>query len=108
VITFHFVAFLWVFFRADSFGVAALSINKIVFDFDWAYLLPFLQTRGLLFLMMGIGYALHFTPEKDKNSLREYYGTLPVLVKAVILLLIIQAVLQVQNENVQPFIYFQF
>ncbi len=108
LITFHFVAFLWIFFRADSFTVAALSINRIVFDLDWAYLLPFLQTRGLLVLMLCVGYALHFTSEKDKNHLREYYSTLPLLAKALLLILIIQAVLQIQNENVQPFIYFQF
>ncbi len=108
LLTFHFVAFLWIFFRADSFAVASLSINKIVFDFDWAYLVPFLQTRGLLMLVLVVGYALHFTSEKDKTQLENYFGTLPVPAKAIALILIIQLMLQIQSENVQPFIYFQF
>lgn len=107
-ITFHFVALLWVFFRAESFGVAFVSITKMAFDTDWAYFMPFLQTRGPLLAMMVIGFAIHFVSEKDKERMSEYFGTMPVLAKAAVFVLIIQLILQFQTENVQPFIYFQF
>lgn len=108
VITFHFVAFLWIFFRADSYGTAGTVIGKIVFDTNWAYFTPFLQTRGLLVGMLGLGYGIHFLNEMHKQHLRVYFNTLPVLAKSAVLVLIIQIILQVQSENVQPFIYFQF
>lgn len=107
-ITFHFVALLWVFFRAESFGVAFKSITQMAFHTDWAYLVPFMQTRGALLAMMLIGFAIHFISEKDKKLMAEYFGTLPVLAKAAIFVLVIQLILQFQTENVQPFIYFQF
>ncbi len=108
IITFHFVAFLWVFFRAESFYVASISIHQMIFELDLAYFGPFIQAHGLLFLMMLLGYGIHFIPEQDKHRMSAYYATLPVLAKAVILMMVIQIILQVQSENVQPFIYFQF
>lgn len=108
IITFHFVAFLWVFFRASSYEIAAISINKIIFDFSFTYFLPFLQAKGLLCLVLAFGYGLHFVSLDDKERMSEYYGSLPLLAKAIILIFIIQIILQIQDENVQPFIYFQF
>lgn len=108
LLTFHFVAFLWVYFRAESFTVAAQSINRIVFNLDWAYLYPFVQAQGLLCVILVLGYAIHFVAEADKERMSQYFATLPTPAKALALLLVIQVVLQVQSENVKPFIYFQF
>jgi D-alanyl-lipoteichoic acid acyltransferase DltB (MBOAT superfamily) len=108
LITFHFVAFLWIFFRAESFGVAMTSINKMIFSLDWAYLGPFIQTRGLLVLLLLIGYFLHFVREAEKQRMQNIFATLPVYAKTIILIVVIQLVLQLQSAEVQPFIYFQF
>jgi alginate O-acetyltransferase complex protein AlgI len=108
LITFHYVCFLWIFFRAQSFDLAWQSINQIVFHLDWAYFMPFIETRGLLFLIMIIGYFIHFVAESDKRQAQQYFGTLPVYAKALILVLVIQLILQLQSAEVQPFIYFQF
>lgn len=108
LLTFHFVAFLWVFFRAESFALAMTSINKIIFALDLAYLLPFLQAHSLLSVLLILGFAIHFLGEAHKFRMSEYFSTLPVLAKALVLLVIIQIILQIQNENVQPFIYYQF
>ena len=102
------MAFLWIFFRAESFTDAALAIRQMVFHLDFAYFSPFLRANGLVFLIMVLGYVIHFVRHEDKERLAEYYGTLPLLAKAAILIFMIQIILQVQNENVQPFIYFQF
>ena len=108
IITFHFVAFLWIFFRAGSYTDASFAIHQMIFDLDFAYFGPFLQVNGLVFAIMIFGYLIHFVSEKDKERMAEYYGTLPLLAKAAVLVLVIQIILQVQSENVQPFIYFQF
>jgi hypothetical protein len=83
-------------------------IGKALFETDWRYLRPFLETRGLLCLVMGAGFAVHFIPGEVKQNLAFAYYTLSATTKAILLVLIIQVILQVQTEEVQPFIYFQF
>lgn len=107
-ITFHFVAVLWIFFRAESFSVAMESINMILFHLDFSYAAPFVQVRSLFVVLLLIGYGLQFLPENMKLISQKKYTALPLIAKAAVLILIIQVILQIQLENVQPFIYFQF
>lgn len=107
-ITFHFVAVLWIFFRAESFGIAMESINMILFHTDLSYFAPFIQVRSLFVILLLAGYGIQFLPENIKMSGQKKYAGLPLIAKAAILILIIQVILQIQLENVQPFIYFQF
>jgi D-alanyl-lipoteichoic acid acyltransferase DltB (MBOAT superfamily) len=107
-LTFHFVALLWVFFRADSFQTATTVISKALFETDWSYWQPFLQTRALFCFLLFLGYAIHFVPKEVKQNMALEFGSLSMVVKAIIFLVVIQMVLQIQSEDVQPFIYFQF
>lgn len=108
LLTFHFVAALWVFFRAESFEIAADSLQRIVLDTDWAFIAAFWQAHPLLIVLLIIGFGIHFTAQKDKAAMAEYFTTLPVLAKILVFLVVIQIALQMQSADVQPFIYFQF
>ena len=108
LITFHFVAFLWVFFRAESFEKAWFSIQKILTATDFDYALPFWETRPLFVTMLLIGLVLHFSSKLFYQNLGHYFASLPFWAKAIGYLIVIQIILQVQAEGVQPFIYFQF
>jgi alginate O-acetyltransferase complex protein AlgI len=108
LLTFHFVAFLWIFFRADSFETASLSIAKMFTDFSWAYAEPFFNVRPMLVLMLLLGFGLHFVTLSEKKRMSDYFAGMPVLGKAILFILAIQISLQLQDANVQPFIYFQF
>lgn len=108
IFTFHFVAFLWVFFRAESFELATTSIQKMFIDFNPAYLWAFWNARPLVILFLILGFGIHFVSLKEKKRLEDYFAELPILGKAVIFIIAIQISLQFQNANVQPFIYFQF
>lgn len=108
LLTFHFVAFLWVYFRAASFEEASLSIQKMFSDFSWAYLQPFWEVRPLLVVMLLAGFALHFVGLEEKKRMSTYFSTMPVLGKLVLFLIAIQLSIQFYNAEVQPFIYFQF
>lgn len=107
-LTFHFVAFLWIFFRANTFQDAFISIELIFTAMDWAYIQPFWEVRQLLVIMMLIGYAIHFMPDDWKTKSADIFTASPLLVKTAVLVIIIQLVIQFKSENVQPFIYFQF
>jgi D-alanyl-lipoteichoic acid acyltransferase DltB (MBOAT superfamily) len=108
VLTFHFVAFLWIFFRVDSFHTATVSIQRIILHMDLAYLPHFYRANSLIVYLLIAGYASHFIPDRLKEKALNTYHLMPLVAKAAILLLIVQVILQVQGENVQPFIYFQF
>ena len=107
-LTFHFVAFLWVFFRASSYSDAMLSISKIFTDFSWDYAQPFLDVRPLLVLMLLVGYGMHFVSIKEKRKMSDYFASLPLLGKVLLFIVAIQLSIQFQDSEVQPFIYFQF
>ncbi|PIY08095.1 MAG: membrane-bound O-acyltransferase family protein [Flexibacter sp. CG_4_10_14_3_um_filter_32_15] len=106
--TFHFVAFLWVFFRAESFEKAWFSIQKIFTATDFNYALPFWEIRPLFITMLFVGLFLHFSSKLSYKNLGNYFASLPFWAKAVCYLIVIQIILQTQSEGVQPFIYFQF
>ncbi|MCP4443353.1 MAG: MBOAT family protein [Aureispira sp.] len=108
LITFHFVAFLWVFFRAESFEVATISIGRMFTDFDWAYLAPFWSVRQLLMVILFIGFGIHFIKQYDKQRMNSYFASMPAWGKALVFLFFIQLAIQLQSADVQPFIYFQF
>lgn len=108
LLTFHFVAFLWVFFRAENFQSALTLIGRALFRTDWQYSGPFAQTHGLLCFMLAAGMLIHFIPRTVKENASFTFSTLSATGKALLLILVIQLVIQVRTENVQPFIYFQF
>jgi D-alanyl-lipoteichoic acid acyltransferase DltB (MBOAT superfamily) len=108
LLTFHFVAFLWVFFRAESFEKAWFSIHKILTATEFNYALPFWETRPLFIIMLFVGLFLHFSSKLSYQNLGNYFASLPFWAKAICYLVVIQIILQTKSEGVQPFIYFQF
>lgn len=107
-LTFHFVIFLWIFFRAPSFTHATDMISRIWFNFDWAYLSPFWSTRKLFVIMMLTGFAIHTIPISAFGKMTRFFVKLPFIVKALAFIFLIQLIIQFKTEGVQPFIYFQF
>ncbi len=107
VITFHLVLGLWVFFRAASFQTALQVLEKSL-HIDWAYLIPFWQTRSLFVGLLVAGYLLHAVPMQSVARLEQLFARSPWAVKAVVFVVTIQLILQMRQSYVQPFIYFQF
>ena len=108
LLTFSFVAFLWIFFRANSFHAAGQIITNIFTDFEWAYLRVFLECRFTWSLMLAIIFGLHFVPRHIWDKLRERFIEAPWWLKLVSFIVLIQLVLQFASATVQPFLYSQF
>lgn len=109
VITFHFVAFCWIFFRADTFELAfdvIANIGKLDIDLDqwWTVISGYRN----VFLVMLIGYGWHFLPAGISNGLKTAFDKLPVVLKALVLALVFWIVYATASSGPQPFIYFQF
>ncbi|MPN63184.1 hypothetical protein SDC9_210939 [bioreactor metagenome] len=107
-ITFHFVVFLWIFFRAQSFGDAWTMLGQIFGAMDWAYLQPFWDVRYLFVIMLLVGAAIHAVPHRLFPKMESTYIRLPFALKVIAFLVLVQMVIQFKSESVQPFIYFQF
>lgn len=108
LITFNFIAFLWIFFRAQSMQAAWLITRQIFALMDWAYLLPFIKVRSLLVIIISIGIIFYTLPLKWFQKLSQQFINFPFWVKAIIFIVVIQLVIQFQNADVQPFLYAQF
>lgn len=107
-ITFHFVCFCWIFFRAASMETAMQMIRQIAFHFNPQIFMEFIGGYKNVLLMMLLGYVLHFIPKSLELKTQEGVTSLPLLWKVAFLVAVIFLVIQFKSSEIQPFIYFQF
>jgi D-alanyl-lipoteichoic acid acyltransferase DltB (MBOAT superfamily) len=108
LITFLFVTFCWIFFRAGSSADAMVQIEKILFSFDIRETALFYQNRSYLVWMIVLGMVYVYTVDMHFEKAVSHMKRLPLVILSFLFLLILQLALQVRQEDVQPFIYFQF
>ena len=108
IITFHFVAFCWIFFRADTFELAGKVISQIYQSFHPEVIHEIVIAYKNVFMVMILGYILHWLPNNWKNFGAETFVKTPDFAKATIIFVVILVLFQVKSSELQPFIYFQF
>ena len=108
-ITFHFVAFCWIFFRAKDFSIVMNvieNIGKVTFDpHQWKVIIEGYRN---IFLLLVIGFIWHFFPAKWNLFLKNSFEKTPLIGKALILAFVFWIVYATASTGPQPFIYFQF
>lgn len=108
IITFHFVCFAWIFFRNSTFEASMTMINQVFRNFTPQLFPQLVEGYWKVFILMGIGFLLHFSPDKWQDACSRGVTKLPLLGKAVLLVALIYVVVQMKSTEIQPFIYFQF
>lgn len=108
IITFVFVSFLWVFFRADSFESSIILIRSAFENLDLAYIPVFWSVRYEWCIMMIILIISHFIPDKVYEKTKEIFIKSPWIIKLLVFLIVVQFVIEYMSEEVAPFIYNQF
>lgn len=108
MLTFHFVCFCWMYFRADNVPAVETMLNRIFKNFSIPDIFLKAGTYWKVFSFIVVGYVLHFIPKKFKISLEEKFSALPIFLKILLVAVIIIAAFQIASSEVQPFIYFQF
>jgi alginate O-acetyltransferase complex protein AlgI len=102
-LTFHFVAFAWIFFRAPSFEVAVGILSRIAsLTFSVA------NVSGPLALVLVVGAAAHFVPKKWYEWSLEFYSRAPFYAQAGTLVLLVLGLQNVVSTGAAPFIYTKF
>lgn len=109
LITFHFVVFCWIFFRARDFETALQVINNIgQLTFEPELWKTIILGYKNVFGLMLFGYVWHFLPESFTNGMKSVFDKTPLLIKAIILGFVYWIVYATAVAGSQPFIYFQF
>ncbi|MCX6295559.1 MAG: MBOAT family protein, partial [Bacteroidetes bacterium] len=108
IITFHFVCFCWIFFKASSFHDAGVIITQIFTNFNAAAWRPMLSAYGIVFAVMLTGYIIHFLPKAYETISVKVLSRITLAGRIAIMLIFIWIIIQVkQADQVMP-IYLQF
>lgn len=108
ILTFNFVSFAWIFFRAETMDQAGVMLTQIFSSFTPGdYGRVFMAYMPVIVLIVS-GYILHFLPVTVKEAYRGLYIRMPVVVQFIVALAVALLLHRVGAEVVQPFIYFRF
>ncbi len=108
IFTFHLVCFAWIFFRVDTMDKAGQMLTQIFTRFEPGVFLQFVSGYRLIFILMVVGYIIHFMPKKVDLAIQEKITCMPLWAKATLLSIAIFVVIQMKSAEIVPFIYFQF
>jgi len=107
-ITFQFVSFCWIFFRAPDMDSVKVMLFQIFENFHPGSYANILSAFSSVFILIFVGYAIHFLPEKIKESYRGLFIRIPLFAQLIIIFLIAILLYQMRSVDVMPFIYFRF
>ena len=102
-LTFQYVCFAWIFFKAPTFAHATLLIErlgKLSFGHD--------NISKTTLLALTCGVLLHLVPKDWERTLRERFVMRPAWVQGVVLALAAFAVHLAAGSKAEPFVYGQF
>lgn len=108
ILTFHFVCFTWIFFRAADMQTVGAVLTQIFTAFHSEIIAEYIIGYPLVSLLMLTGFVLHFTSRQVEQKAENFVIRSPFVLKLVYLSLIIFLVIQIKSSEIQPFIYFQF
>jgi ABC-type Na+ efflux pump permease subunit len=107
-ITFNFVSFCWIFFRAPDMDSIKLMLKQITENFSPGSYMTVLPAYSSTFLLIAVGYIIHFLPENIKEAYRGLFIRIPLAIQFVVILGVAILLFQMRSADVMPFIYFRF
>jgi D-alanyl-lipoteichoic acid acyltransferase DltB (MBOAT superfamily)/lysophospholipase L1-like esterase len=107
-ITFQFVNFCWIFFRAPDLENVKIMLKQIFENFSPGSYMTVLPAYSGALLLMLVAYIIHFLPEKTKESYRGLFIKIPLVAQLAVIMVIAILLFQMRTTEVMPFIYFRF
>jgi len=107
-ITFQFVSFCWIFFRTPDMQSAGIMIKQIFLNFSPGSFMTVLPAYSNVFLLIMVGYLIHFLPESIKESYRGLFIKIPLIAQLAVVMMVAVLLFQMRSTEVMPFIYFRF
>jgi alginate O-acetyltransferase complex protein AlgI len=107
-ITFQFVCFCWIFFRAPDMNSVSIMLKQIFENFSPGSYLNIITVYYSFIVLLLVGYIIHFLPEKTKESYRGIFIKIPLLIQLFIIMVVAIILFRMRATEVTPFIYFRF
>ena len=107
-LTFTFITFTRIWFRAPDKETADTVVNKLQYDIDWSLAPEVIKNFWIVFLLFLIGMIIHWLPTPFKRSYRKWFIKSHPSFKVVAVLSTIVLIWQMISAEFVPFIYFQF
>ena len=108
LITFNFVSFAWIFFRAGSNKDAFVMLSQMFSSFNPGDYRAVLSAYMPVLILIASGYVIHFLPVSVKEAYRGLFIRLPLVIKFLVVIGVCFVLHKVCSGPVQPFIYFRF
>lgn len=108
ILTFHFVCFCWVFFKAATFQDAWALLHQVAYDFQPEVWLELYNGYTPVFWVMLLGFVLHFLPKKAELWAEHNMSRIPVVGSVVFMVAFIWLLVQVKSSQPMMPIYLQF
>lgn len=108
IITFHFVCFCWIFFKANDLETALTFINQIAYQFTLEGADVFFENYKYPIIMIGIGFLIHFIPDNFADRFVEKQKNFPIVYHITVLFLFIFLYSYFKSTEAVLPIYLQF
>jgi len=108
LITFHFVCYAWIFFRAKSLDHVNIVLHQIFFNFRADKVVEIMYGYRTVFMLILLGFYIHWLPVHIKEWYQKVFSNTPLWLKAAVCVFTAVIVYQAKSADSQPFIYFQF
>ena len=107
-LTFNFITFTRIWFRADDMDHVSAMLFQLTHNLNLSVVKDVLLSYKLIFPVLVFGYIIHWWPSKWKDSYMKFFIRIPHWVKVIIVVALVFLIYQTQTSDLQPFIYFQF
>jgi alginate O-acetyltransferase complex protein AlgI len=107
-LTFNFITFTRIWFRADDMDRVNAMLYQLTHNMDLRVVPQVMGSYKLVFSVLLFGYILHWWPSQWKDSYMNWFIRIPHWAKIILIAVLVFLIYQTQTSELQPFIYFQF
>ncbi len=108
LLTFLFVCFCWIFFKAINFDIAKAMIHQIVFNFDYSVWSDFWGNYHNVIYLMILGYVIHLIPDNMPERIIPRLQKAPLVAYIAVFLVFLFVYAQFKSSTPVMPIYLQF
>lgn len=110
LVTFHFIVFCWVFFRAENWESVGYFFNQLTMNFHASEIFTIVSQPEYLKIIgvIILGFLLHLMPDAFEIKIQSIFANKFWPAFGIVAVIMVVLVYQFKSANVQPFIYFSF
>lgn len=107
-ITFTFITFTRIWFRAETMETTTSIMHQIAYNFQATLIFTIIKSYKFVFIAMLIGFIIHWLPDNLKEKVKLKFASQHIFIQALAMVITAFIIFQTLSADIQPFIYFQF